>query len=78
MEQRTITQREKELILARLEVISPELFFSVGSDNKSFSRNEMIKQINEDTDIGKDFIKVELVFLRALKDSSLMNSLVTE
>lgn len=72
-----ISQKEKELVLARLEVLSPELHFSVGADSESFSRNEMIKQINENTDIGKDFIKVELEFLRAFKNGSLMSSLAT-
>ena len=73
----SISQQEKELVLARLEVLSPELHFSVGSSKESFSRNEMIKQINENTDIGNDFIKVELEFLRAFKNGSLVNSLVT-
>ncbi len=73
----SISQKEKELVLARLEVLSPELHFSVGSGKESFSRNEMIKQINENTDVGKDFIKVELEFLRAFKNGSLANSLAT-
>ena len=73
----SISQQEKELVLARLEVLSPELHFSVGSNKESLSRNEMIKQINENTDIGKDFIKVELEFLRAFKNGSLMSNLAT-
>ena len=73
----SISQQEKELVLARLEVLSPELHFSVGSSKESFSRNEMIKQINENTDIGNDFIKVEREFLRAFKNGSLVNSLTT-
>ena len=73
----SISQQEKELVLARLEVLSPELHFSVGSSKESFSRNEMIKQINENTDIGNDFIKVELEFLRAFKNGSLMSNLAT-
>ncbi len=75
MEQKTITQKEKELIIARLDVISPELFFSVGSDNKSFSKGELIEEINKDTEIGKNFVKSQFEFLRALKDGSLMNAL---
>ena len=37
----------------------------------------MMEQINENTEIGKDFVKVELEFLRAFKDGSLMNNIVT-
>ncbi|MEK9167934.1 MAG: hypothetical protein AAB769_01220 [Patescibacteria group bacterium] len=76
-QQINIAQKEKELVLARLEVLSPELHFSVGADSESFSRDEMIKQINDNTEVGKDFIKVELEFLRAFRDGSLMNNLVT-
>ena len=76
-QQINIAQKEKELVLARLEVLSPELHFSVGANSESFSRNEMIKQINDNTEVGKDFIKVELEFLRAFRDGSLMNNLVT-
>lgn len=73
-----IPQREKELVLARLEVLSPELHFSVGTDSDNFSRDEMIEQINGNTAVGKDFIKVELEFLRAFKSGSLMNNLATK
>ncbi len=72
-----ILQKEKELVLARLEVLSPDLYFSVGADSKSFSRNEIIEQINTNTEIGNDFVKVELEFLRAFKDGSLMRHLIT-
>lgn len=74
-----IYQKEKELVLARLEVLSPELHFSVGAgmNSESFSRNEMIAQVTDGTKIGKEFIKVDLDFLRALKDGTLMKSIAT-
>lgn len=72
-----ILQKEKELVLARLEVLSPDLHFSVGASSESYSRDEIIKQIHENTDVGLDFIKVELEFLRAIKDGSLISSLAT-
>jgi len=76
-EQIKIIEKEKELVLARLEVLSPELHFSVGANNENFSRNEMIEQIETDTEAGREFIKIELDFLRAFKDGSLMSSLTT-
>lgn len=79
MEEKTISQKEKEIVIARLEVISPEeLFFSVGSDNKSFSKDELIEEINKNTEIGKNFVKSQFEFLRALKDGSLMNVLTAK
>ena len=71
------SEKEKELIIARLEVVSHELFFSVGSDNKSFSKDDLILEIKNGSEIGKDFIKGELEFLRALKDGSLMQVLTS-
>lgn len=78
MEPKTISQKEKEIIIARLEAVSPELFFSIGSDNKSFSNKELIEEINKNTEIGNNFVKSQFEFLRALKDGSLMNTLTTQ
>ena len=69
-------QKEKKLVIARLEVVSPELSFYVGGQDQSFSKNDLIDEIKRDTDIGKDFIKTQLEFLRAMKDGSLMKILV--
>jgi hypothetical protein len=78
MDQKTITQKEKELVVARLETVSPELFFSVGSENKSFSKEDLIEEINKNTEIGKNFVESQLEFLRAFKDGSLMNVLTAQ
>ena len=72
----SITQKEKELVIARLEVVFPELSFFVGGQDQSFSKEDLINEIKRDTDIGKDFIKTQLEFLRAIKDGSLMKVLV--
>lgn len=76
MENNSITQKEKELVIARLEVVSPELSFYVGGEDKSFSKQDLIEEINKDTNVGKEFIKTQLEFLRAMKDGSLMKVLV--
>ena len=75
MEPETILRKEKEIIIARLEATSPELFFSIGSEGKSFSKDELIEEINKNTEIGKKFVKSQFEFLRALKDGSLINQL---
>ena len=79
MERKTISQKEKEIIIARLEVASPaRLFFSVGSDNKSFSKEELIEEINKNTEIGNNFVKSQFELLRALKNGSLMKTLTAQ
>ncbi len=76
MEQEVL-QKEKEIIIAQLETVSPELFFSIGSENKSFSKKELIEEINKNTEVGKKFVKSQFDFMRALKDGSLIKTLTT-
>ncbi len=78
MDTKTIIQKEKEVIIARLEAMSPELSFSIGSENKSFSKDDLIDEINKNTEVGKNFIKSQFELLRALKDGSLMDALVAQ
>ncbi len=70
--------KERELVIARLEVISPELHFSVGNSSQTYTRDQVISHIKEDDEIGKEFVKTELEFLRALKSGVLINRLVAQ
>ena len=72
-----ISQKERELIIARLEIASPELHFSSGDDSKTYSRDEIIEHIKQEDKVGDTFIKIEFEFLRALKNGTLMNQLIT-
>jgi hypothetical protein len=67
--------KEKELIIARLEIVSPNLHFFEGSDDKSYSRDDMIRLIRNGDPIGLDFIKTEFEFLRALKTGEILRTL---
>lgn len=71
-----ISEKEKRLIIARLEVLPPELHFSSGNNGYNFSRDEMIVQVESESDVGKNFVATELEFLRAIKDGSLIKQLV--
>ena len=73
----TFSEKERELIIARLEVASPELHFSSGDSSKTYSRNEIIQHVKDADTVGNAFVKIELDFLRALKNGTLMNQLVT-
>ena len=68
-------QKEKELVLARLEVLSPELCFSFGGAQSSMTRDEVITSVIEGDEIGQEFIKTDLEFLRSLADGSLLRKL---
>lgn len=72
-----LSKSEKELILARLEVLSDDLFFSSGDDGKNISKSEMVEHVKNLDNIGKEYIETELNFLRSFKDGSLMNILTS-
>lgn len=67
----SVSQKEREVVLARLEVLPPELHFSSGGESGSFSRDEMIKLIRAKDEVGDDFVATEFAFLRAQKDGTL-------
>ena len=71
------SQEEKDLILYRLEVLSPELHFASGGNFQDFSRDDMIKQIKNNTKVGREFVATEFEFLRAVRDGSLIKMLNT-
>ncbi len=68
-------RKERELVIMRLEIISPQLHFSSGPSFQNFSRDEIIAQIKEGTEAGSEFVKTEMEFLRALKGGKFLKSL---
>ena len=71
-----ISVKEKEIVLARLATVSPQLFFSIGGEDKTWSRDAMIEEIRKESDIGREFVAIEFNFMRALKTGQVMNALI--
>jgi len=69
-----ISQQERDLVLARLEIISPEIHFSSGS-GATYSRNEMLDLVRAGDSAGNDFIKMQMEFMRAIKDGRLAGAI---
>ncbi|PIS39226.1 MAG: hypothetical protein COT33_03050 [Candidatus Nealsonbacteria bacterium CG08_land_8_20_14_0_20_38_20] len=67
----------KEVVIYKLEMFSPDKRFSIGSHEKGFTRDELIEEVRKETEIGKKVIEVELTFLRALKDGTLLEEVLT-
>jgi len=70
------SQKEMDIIILRLKTVSSELHFSSGNDSQSFSRDEMIEEIKNNTEVGREFVATEFEFLRAVKDGSLREVLL--
>lgn len=63
-------EKIKELIIARLQTIPPEVGISVGSEG-DFKRDELIEHVKQDDEIGKKLIQIDLNYLRTLKELNL-------
>ena len=76
MSKEEIFKKEQELVIARLEIMSNELHFSSGNSS-TLSRDEMIKCIKNNDEIGLEFVKTEIEFLQAIKNGELMKVLLS-
>lgn len=65
-----LNEHEKVLVLARLEALPSNVGISVG-DGGSYTKNEIIQHVEDEDDIGRKFIEIDLEFLRALKEGAL-------
>jgi len=71
-----ISEDIKELVIARLDVLSSDKKISIGSIGE-FTKNELIEHVKEEDEIGKKAVEVELTFLKALKEGSLLEEVIT-
>jgi hypothetical protein len=69
-----ISEDLKDLVIARLDVFSPHKKISIGSDGQ-FTKNELIECVKQGNKIGKKIVEIELSFLRALKEGTLLEEL---
>jgi hypothetical protein len=76
--QERINKDEKELVIARLKVMPGDRLVSIGSYSKSFSRDQLITEIEKGSEVGKKYVEVQLKFLQAFKDGKIYKELFKE
>ncbi len=69
-----ISEDLKNLVMERLDLLSPELVLSIGSSGE-FTKSELIDHVKKGDEVGKTIVKMELNFLTALKDGTLLGEL---
>ena len=57
----------KELVIARIKTLPENTGISIGSAG-SFSKEEIIRHIENDDEIGRKIMEVEMSFLQKLKE----------
>lgn len=64
----TVTDEDiRKLVIARLRMLSSGRKMSIGS-NGEFSRDELIKRVEKNDEVGKKIVKIQLQYLQSLKD----------
>jgi len=70
----TKTERKKisdqdirKLVVARLRTLSGNKRVSIGSEGE-FTKDQLIKNVEENSEIGKKIVQIQLEYLQALKE----------
>ena len=61
----------KELVIARLRTLSSNKKISIGSEGE-FTIDELINRVQNDDEIGKKMVEIQLQYLRSLKEGILL------
>ena len=64
-----MTKDTKNLVIARLKVIPDNLKLSIGGGE--YTKDELIKHVEQGDEIGKKIIEIEMSYLRSLKEGVL-------
>ena len=63
---KTIKDRnEKELVLARVRAYSDDFELSIGGKG-TFSKDKIVENIEEETEMGKEIVEMQMEYLRDL------------
>ena len=60
-------QEIRNLVLARLRLLSSDILVSIGSDG-SFNRDELIQRVEKGDKVGKVIVEMEMEWLQSLKE----------
>lgn len=64
---RKISDDVRNLVIARLQTMSPKIKISVGAKGV-FNRDDLIAHVKKDDAVGKKIVQIELEFLQSLKE----------
>ena len=58
---------KKEIVIERLRQAPAKINISFGSSKEFMNRDELIEQVEKETEIGKKIVKIQLEYLKAFK-----------
>ncbi|XOB46818.1 MAG: hypothetical protein ACKKMV_01455 [Candidatus Nealsonbacteria bacterium] len=71
-----ISEDLKNLVVSRLELLSPNKKFFIGSHKEGFTKEDLIRHVKKGDEVGKKVAEMEMTFLRALKDGTLLKEVL--
>ena len=66
-EELNLEEVKKDIVIERLRQAPETIKVSFGSSKEFMSRDELIKQVDNETEIGKNIVNVHIEYLRAFK-----------
>ncbi|MBI3443519.1 hypothetical protein HY008_02525 [Candidatus Woesebacteria bacterium] len=71
--QKTITDEEiRKLVIERLKTFPSDKKVSIGADG-DFTKDELIRHVDEQDKIGKKIIEIQLAYLQSLKEGIVLD-----
>jgi len=69
-----LTESMKELIIARLDIMPSSYRLSLGSQG-TFTKDELIKHVNEGDSVGNQIAQIQCNFIKALTTGKLIETI---
>ena len=57
----------RKIVIERIKNMAPNVKIALGSKGDFLDRNDLLKEVTKNTDIGKKIIDIQLRYMRALK-----------
>ena len=74
-ENQDLEETKKQIVIERLRQAPANIKVSFGaSDGRFLNRDELIEQVEEETDMGRKIINVQMAYLKAFKKQSTIGS----
>ncbi len=61
----------KKIVVERIKSMAPNVKIALGSKGEFLTKDQLLHEISNDTDIGKKIIEIQMRYLRALKEGLL-------
>lgn len=69
MQNQTTQKQIMELVIARLQVMPPDVSVSIGSEG-DFTRDQLIEHVKKHDKLGQKITEIELSYLKMLKEGN--------